>query len=243
MPKTSQQIPTPTGDKQPQKVNVYSRAAIINSQLTPMFPFFDEGSIVPALASFRGGAGKRFGRFQHFNTVDEIVILFGAQGGRAAPGAVRIGPKLHMVGVPFEDPEDPNSLVLLTITQRQSIGKKQSEEVRFLCDECDRRLTVYKYDATPPKRGAQREELGEHTIFKTTEHSYEAARLFNEDEDARICKHCGHTNPPFPEKEWGWSNTVQRDGIVQSSLSSMKMAHEKFGTPAETEKAQGTRDG
>ena len=82
MPKTDRTIPPPSGDKEPLKTNVYQFIQNSVTALAPLFPYYDEGSIVPCVATFRGGPGKNYGRFQHFNTVDEVVILFGAQGGR-----------------------------------------------------------------------------------------------------------------------------------------------------------------
>ena len=64
--------------KHPMKVNVYQFARSSVSALAPMFPYQDEGSIVPCVSSFRGGPGRSYGAFQHFNTVDEIMINFGA---------------------------------------------------------------------------------------------------------------------------------------------------------------------
>ena len=213
--KPSLTIPPPEKGREPMKTNVFRFSQINVSTLSPMFPYIDEGSIVPCVATFRGGPGKKFGRFQHFNTVDEVVIMFGAKGGRGRPGMVRVGPKLHQVGAPFEDPEDPGSLRVTTITQRQSIGKPQREEYRFACEKCDRRLYLEEVDATPPKRGTGPGATGGSVPFTTTIETYEAAKHFNENEEARRCKHCGHQNPPFPIEDWGWDHYVRQAEIVE----------------------------
>ena len=84
-------ISPPPADKEPLKTNVYRFINTSVTALAPLFPYFDEGSIVPCCAAFRGAPGMRFGRFQHFNTVDEVVIVFGASGAQGVPGLVFIG--------------------------------------------------------------------------------------------------------------------------------------------------------
>lgn len=222
-------IPPPSGAKEPLKVNVYRFIQNTPSTLVPLFPYFDEGSIVPCTATFRGAPGKKFGRFQHFNTVDEVVIMFGAQGGRSGVGFVRVGPKLHPVGAPFDDEDDPDSLRVTTITQRQLIGKPHREEIRFLCDGCDRRLHTDKFDSTPPKRDRQTETMGRHAPFPTIIESYKSATRFNENEAARKCPHCGHQNPPFPIESWGWDGYARQAGIVKLAVESMDAAQSRAG--------------
>ncbi len=215
-------IPPPEKGREPMKTNVFRFAQINVSTLAPMFPYLDEGSIVPCVATFRGGPGKRFGKFQHFNTVDEVVIMFGAKGGRGRAGMVRVGPKLHQVGAPFEDPEDEGSLRVTTITQRQAIGEKQREEYRFACEKCGRRLYIEEVDATPPKRGTGPSATGGHMPFLTILETYETTRRFNENEEARHCKHCGHKNPPFPIEDWGWDHYVRQAEIVRLAQESVE---------------------
>ncbi len=224
-------ISPPPADKEPLKTNVYRFIHTSVTALAPLFPYFDEGSIVPCCAAFRGAPGKRFGRFQHFNTVDEVVIVFGASGAQGVPGLVFIGPKLHLVGGMLENPEDPNLFGLAVITQRQSLGQPQREELRFICDQCSRRLFMRKVDATPPKRGKQAESLGPNAPFLTIVETYEGARRFNEDEQARKCVHCGYTNPPFPIESWGWDAYVKQAEIAKLGAESVEQAQRATRTP------------
>jgi hypothetical protein len=217
-------IPAPDPNREPLKTNVFQFALNSATALAPLFPYLDEGSIVPCLATFRGGPGRKFGRFQHFNTVDEVMIMFGTQGGRGRPGFVRVGPKLHLVGAPFEDPEDANCVRLTTITQRQLFGTEHREEYRFICEKCDRRLFLDRVDATPPKRGTQIETQGAHAPFITVVETYEAARKFNDSEEARLCKHCGHMNELFPIEAWGWETHVRQGEIVAMAMDSLEAA-------------------
>ena len=217
-------IPPPPADKEPLKTNVYRFIQTSVTALAPLFPYFDEGSIVPCSATFRGAPGRRFGRFQHFNTVDEVVIMFGNQRSRGRPGMVAIGPKLHLVGGILENEEDPNALAIAVITQRQSIGSAQREEIRFICDQCSRRLFFHKVDATPPKRGTQKQTLGPHASFLTIIETSDAARRFNADEQARKCPHCGYMNPLFPTESWGWDAYAGQSEIANSGAESIAQA-------------------
>ncbi len=83
-------IPPPTGDKEPLKVNVYDFVQFTKTALAPMFPYFDEGSIVPCTATFKGGPKVDYSRFQPFNTVDEILLTFGADGSMRGGGLLRV---------------------------------------------------------------------------------------------------------------------------------------------------------
>ena len=206
-------IPPPSPDRRPLKTNVFEFARNSATTLAPLFPYTDEGSIVPCISVFRGAPGRRYGRFQHFNTVDEVIMMFGMPA-----GLVFVGPKLHPVGAPFPDAEDPDAGAIALITQRQLIGKAQREEYRFLCDECDRRLSVHKFDATPAKRDG-----GEHDQrpFPTIIEGYAAAIRHNESEETLVCSHCGHRNARFPVEAWGWEDYALQSEVAATARASM----------------------
>jgi hypothetical protein len=65
-------IPAPSPNRSSLKVNVFEFARDAATTLAPLFPDFDTGSFVPCLSVFRDGPGRGYGRFQHFNTVDEV---------------------------------------------------------------------------------------------------------------------------------------------------------------------------
>jgi hypothetical protein len=147
--------------------------------------------------------------------VDEVIMMFGS------PSIIFVGPKLHPVGAPFEDPTDPDNTAIALITQRQLFDTPQREEYRFLCDECDRRLSVAPFDATPPRRGESSRDRAFPTI---AEGSAAAARHNANDENLR-CKHCGHVNERFPVEAWGWDQytgqcraaAIARSGLQAAS--------------------------
>lgn len=208
-------IAPPDPGRPPLKANVFEYAQNTSTTLAPLFPYFEEGSIVPCVSVFRGGAGRRYGRFQHFNTVDEVIMMFGSP-----PGMLFVGPKLHPVGAPFENTEDPNNTALALITQRQLVGKPQREEYRFLCDGCDRRLSVWRFDATPPKRGEQPARMAFPTIIE----GRSAAERHNEAEEDLTCRHCGHENEPFPLAEWGWNEYAEQTRVAAVAEASINAA-------------------
>jgi len=221
---TERTIPKPDPEREPLKVNVYRFVQNCTTALAPLFPYVDEGSIVPCAATFRGAPGRRYGRFQHFNTVDEVAVMWGGSGAQSrAAGLIHVGPKLHLVA-PMEHAENPDDTNVIVITQRQSIGKVQREEVRFICDKCDRRLFVEELDATPAKRGTK-PSLGT-APFITIAETYKATQRFNADEAARKCAHCGHQNPPFPIEEWGWGLYVNQSEIAQRGARSIGTARD-----------------
>src|SRR5207237_952168 len=74
-------IPSPRGDKEILKVNIYDRMQSGNTQLLPLFPYFGEGAVVPCGAILRGEPGADWGHFFHWNTVDEVVVVYGGRGG------------------------------------------------------------------------------------------------------------------------------------------------------------------
>lgn len=219
-------IPPPEGDKEPLKRNVYEFVQFTKTQLAPLFPYFDEGSIVPCTATFRGGPDVDYGRFQHFNTVDEVLLTFGARGSQRGGGVLRVGAKLHMVQSPLSDTANPENLALAVITQRQSIGKPQKEEFRFVCEKCDRRLFLASFDATPAKRGSRRKASGARPVFATIPETYKAARAFNADETMRTCKHCGHENKPFPVEAWGWRHYAEQSELSEAARDAMRESQE-----------------
>ena len=208
-------IPKPSPNRPPLKVNLFDYAKNSATTLAPLFPYLDEGSIVPCLTVQRGGQGRRYGRFQHLNTVDEVIMMFGTAG-----GMIFVGPKLHPVSTPFDDPEYPFDATLALITQRQLIGKSQREEYRFLCDGCDRRLSVMAFDATPRKRA---EEKPDDDLFPTLVEGYRAAREHNADEENLRCSHCGHMNERFPFETWGW-DVYAEQGRVAANMRAATIA-------------------
>lgn len=216
-------IPAPSGDREPLKANVYELMRNTSTQLVPMFPYVGRGSILPAGALFRGEPGAHFGRFFHRNSEEEVAICFGAQGSMARAGAMFIQGKMHEVGCPLLDPDDPTSFVISVITQRQPDDGEQRESLTFRCSECNNKLFQFEFEATPPDGvdhhagvfGGRDDDA--YAMFPTMWGSFAAADAFNADKKARTCDKCGHHNDPFPQDRWGWQGWVEHHEVVNAA--------------------------
>ena len=216
-------MPPPAADKEPMKVNVYEFGRNLVSTLTPMFPYVDEGSMVPTCALFYGEPDGDYGYFSHENTVDEVAVIFGSgeTTGRGRGGLARVSARSHGVGNLLTDPDSPDSFSFVTVTQRQSVGVPQHEAVSFSCEECSAEVFRREYDATPPKRGEQRAAMGPIGHLDTLLGSSEAARAYNADEKNRTCGACGHVNKPFPLRRWGWDRYIDQTRVMREAYESL----------------------
>ena len=216
-------MPAPAADKQPLKCNVYEYARNLVSSLTPMFPYVDDGAMVPTIALFYGEPGGDYGYFEHENTVDEVAIVFGsgATTGRGKAGLVRASARSHGVGNLLSDPDSPDSFSLVSVTQRQSTGVAQTEAVAFTCAECSAEVYREEFDSTPPKRGTQRREIGPVGHLHTIYGSAQAALNYNADDKNRTCAKCGNVNAPFPLHRWGWHRYREMTDIVREAHESL----------------------
>ena len=217
----------PDEDKQALKVNIFEFMRGANSALIPFFPYLDEGAIMPCGTLFDGGPGMYYGSFEHYNDVDEVSITFAAEGSRFRPGFVRVGPRRHFVGNPFGEEDGENAFALIAITQRQSVGKPQREQVIFRCAECRTELLNHEFDATPPPRGRQRETRGDQAPFLTLVEGYKTYKAYNESH--RVCPKCGHENPEFPIDFWGVDRYTSQNEKVRRGRKLL----EAFMSPSE----------
>jgi len=205
-------IPPPSDDRPPLKQNAFEFMRGANSTLIPLFPYLDAGSIVPAGTVYYGSSDTHFGQFEHYNDVDEVFIVFAAKGARFRSGTVRVGPRRHFVGSPFMGSDEPDAMAMIVITQRQSVGKPQKEQVIFRCGGCRKELLNYEFDATPPSRGRQSERDGEQAPFQTLVEGVRAYESYNE---KLACPHCGHVNPRFPIELWGNDRYAAQTRLVR----------------------------
>ncbi|HEV8714300.1 MAG TPA: hypothetical protein VGX03_15920 [Candidatus Binatia bacterium] len=214
--------PIPAGSatsrrKHPLKVNVFERLQSHVSQLTPLFPYLDDGAIVPATALFVGREGFRPGRFSHFNTVEEVALVLAAAGGYVEGASLRVTNRTHAVTAPLVDPADPEAFVVTVITQRNNAEPSQPEAIMFMCPKCNKLMARYDYDAKLDGR-----TLGPVPEFSTVYHSFRVAEAFNADPGARTCKHCGHVEPPFPVEEWGWGHYTRHTEVVNRARQQLE---------------------
>lgn len=219
-------IPRPDRNRPPLKANVFKFAAGISCSLQPMFPYESAGNLVPCVAVFQGVDGGSFGQFFHWNSVEEIAVVYGSNKGMLATGSVFATQQIHGVNSFLKDPTDPEAFILITITQRQNETGDQSEAILFRCQKCSHELINFKYNATPrdieghdpTQWGGTHEDAV--AMFPTLWGTLYATDQYNESEESRTCSECGHVNTEFPEHLWGWRRWVTQ----QRSVNEAKLA-------------------
>ncbi len=197
-------IAPPDGSREPLRMNIFDSMMAANTQLAPLFPYFGEDAIVPAGAILRGEQGATYGQFFHTNTCDEVIIAFGAEGSLTDTGFVFVGANTHGVNSFLKNEEDPNSFLVVVITQHQRVGEEQNEAVTIRCVKCKEIVAQLSFDSTPPPANHHADPAGERA-FPTLIYSAQAAEQYNASEASRTCKKCGTLNPRFPLERWGWT--------------------------------------
>jgi len=220
---SNHRIAPPDGWREPMRVNIFDAMIGANSQLLPLFPYLGEGAMVPAGALMRGGPGVSYGQFFHTNSVDEVAVVFGTGGAMNAAGFVAVGPNTHLVNSNLPSEEDPQYFAVVSITQRQEIGKEQSEMVTIRCqnEKCKAIVTQVRFDATPPRANRYTDPAGD-GLFLSLIYAAEAAEQHNASEAARTCKRCGTVNPPFPLDRWGWAEYARRGRTVAEARAALE---------------------
>lgn len=213
-------IPEPSPAKEVRRVNIFDFAGGMNAQLSPLFPYLDPGAIVPCGGVFKGmpGMSGGVGNFQHFNSVTEIALCFGANGAHMRPGMARVGANQHAVGSMLVDPGDPANFCVLTVTQRQSETGPQNEAFLLFCEKCNTEIYRYDYDVTPHELDAA--DTSPAPIFPTIVEGMNGVRAYNADDELRRCKACGHENARFPGEHWGREYAMQKEaaGLASGSI-------------------------
>jgi hypothetical protein len=224
----TRRIPPPDPDREPLKVNVYERMAKAAAQLMPLFPYESAGAIVPCGAVLVGGPDMEYGHFFHWNSVNEVVINYGANSSMLATGQIYVTQQLHGVNSFLRNEKDPDAFAVLTITQHQSTSGNQAEALIARCKKCKAELVRHSYDATPhglPGYDAKRYGAEDDAVrqFATLFASDEFVALRNSDE-GRTCAECGHVNDEFPAEQWGWAREVWQTRAVSSAHRNMREA-------------------
>ena len=177
---------------------------------------------MPCAAVIQGVDGGHWGHFYHYNTVEEVVLVWGSNNAMVPTGQVRASQRLHGVNSFLKDPADPDAFVLLTITQHQSEAADQAEAIIFRCQKCSHELVHFDYDATPhdveghdPSRWGGRPD-DRVPMFASLWGSAAAADEYN-NEAVRTCPECGHLNPEFPTDLWGWKRWIAQRRSVNAA--------------------------
>ncbi len=227
-------IPAPDGRKAPLRTNAYRHARVETTMLSPLFPYFDAGSLVPCITVRHPGKRESWGMgyFIHHNTVQEVLLCVGAKGSNyLRPGFVAVGPYTHPVGEKPGQPMTPDQVAINVVTQRQSNGA-QSEAVTFLCEKCEAEIFKREYSAhdfPDTLEGAAPAAL---VGLPTISQSAVAAVDYNDTEASRTCKSCGHVNRAFPLANWGWEEYRRRTHAAILARRTMMDAVSQPAKPA-----------
>jgi hypothetical protein len=220
------------------KVNVFRHMRISNTALCPLFPYLDEGCFAPAVAVYSGAPGRAVGMFKHLNTVDEVMVVFGAHGSRLKPGNTVADVREHLVNITLSDFNDPENYFLAVVIQRQAERREdQHEVVTFICEQCRKPLSEYAFSSQPPATDGVNRLIDEAEYSRGFESPLAAARAaeqFNSDEQRRRCEHCGHVSAPFPYREWGWGKYAEQCRTVDSALRAFPALKEPQLNDAQT---------
>lgn len=228
LPQGRHRIPGPTGVREPLKTNVFERMTDSSCQLLKLFPYEDAGALVPCGAIFAGEPDDGdWGHFFHWNTAEEVTVVYGANGAMLQTGQIFANQKLHGVNSFLRDPKDPDSFAIMTITQHQSDGDDQREAMIYRCQKCHDELLRFEYDATPqglegfdPAQwdGSPDDEV---PMFPTLWGSAESAARMA-DPEIHTCRKCGHVNDVFPAAKWGWQRWVTQSRTANRSKAAMR---------------------
>jgi len=225
------QIAPPAEDRPPLKVNVYDFARTATASLSPMFPYFAPGCIVPCTALQDPGGRGPMGYFVHHNTVQEVNVSFGARDSYQTPGSVQVGPNTHGVGQKPGQAGNTGSMInIAVITQRQAVGEPQKESIIFMCEKCNAEVLRRDYDAHDFPDALQGKIEPWITGLPTISQSAAASESFNQ--SSRTCKSCGHVNAPFPTDYWGWAEYRRRTTVIAAARTIMAAASQAAAVPA-----------
>ena len=210
-------IPKPSPDRPPLRTSVFEFMQYSNTSLAPLFPsYIERGAIVPCATLFMGGKDAEYGHFFHDNTEEEVGLVIADHGAVKGTGTIMVAPQLHGVNCFLKDPKDPESFLLIVITQRQSERDVQSERVFFRCG-CNQVLYEHSYDATPADTFVPDVDK----VFISMPQSAAAAEAFNADIALRTCSRCGKVHERFPVGAWGWSQHTSQYRAVSRARATL----------------------
>jgi hypothetical protein len=190
---------------------------LMTSQSAPLFPVLGRGAMVPAVGLTHGTARPFGGRFHHRNSVDEVILVLGANAGPVRAGTLRVLDRAHTVRNGLPDPRDPEQHVMTLIVQRQSTAAPQEETFSLQCEACDAVLLEQTVAVEPPATAPL-------PGFDTLLLAAASVERFNGDAAARTCRACGAVAEPFDVEGVGWARYAAR-------LRTANAVAQALGTP------------
>jgi len=205
--------------KAPCKANVFETMMTHQGmqQQKELFPYFDAGDLVPALAfSYSLPNMPRF-HFFHYNDQQELVLTLAAEGGSLTTGQLYVQSSTHGVTMFLKKaaaPEMENYQVSI-ITIRMKDSGPQNEAMMFRCSSCNE--IVFRFDRD---------------VYRGPEHKYYRElpniRLYADAVDAfnsadRVCPACGEQQDKFPQDIAGWRRYAQH--VTLANRAREQIAH------------------
>jgi len=184
--------------KAPVKKNLFEEVihATGTLELVPVFPYLDNGAIVPCLSVSLGGKSTQRFQFFHDNVVPEVALCLAEQHGALKVGQIMVLPNLHGVNNFLKDVQDQSAYLVVLITIRVNDQDDQREGFLIRCEQCNE-LLYQRYQNI--KDGPARSYYPE---FYALAFYADAVEEFNASD--RTCAKCGHVQPPFPVDQMGW---------------------------------------
>jgi len=184
--------------KVPLKRNLFEEVihATGTLELVPVFPYLDNGAIVPCLSVSMGGTNAQRFQFFHDNVVPEVLLCLAEQQGALKAGQMMVLPNLHGVNNFLKDLQDESAYLVVLITVRMNHQDEQREGFLIRCEQCNE-LLYQRYQNI--KHGAERPYYPE---FYALAFYADVVDEFNASD--RVCPKCGHVQPPFPAEQMGW---------------------------------------
>ena len=190
-------------NKRPIKKNLFEEVihATGDLELVPVFPYLDDGAIVPCLSIAMGGEHVKKFQFFHANDVPEVMICLSEQNSALRAGTLMSFPDLHGVNNFLKDVADDDAYMIVLIAIRMRAGE-QVEGFELRCDECNE--PIYRLDRDI-KQGPERPYYPE---FHALRLYADAVDEFNASD--RKCSKCGHVQEPFPQDQLGWKRYARQ---------------------------------
>lgn len=217
-------VPTaPAPNKHVLKVDLFEetihRLGLLD--LRPVFPYFDDGDLVPCLSVCIGDPNVKQFQFFHANTVSESLLCLAADD-MMKPGQLMTLAQTHGVNTFLKDAHDPNSFNIMVITIRMNKERIQDEGLLLRCSKCNAIVFERHVDV---KEGPVRAHYPEfHGQAKYTAICEE----FNSSEQNRTCPECGHLQDRFPIEQIGWGMYAKNVVAANEGRNVMESYAAKF---------------
>ena len=207
--------PLVTG-KKPIKKNLFEEVihATGTLELVPVFPYLDDGAIVPCLSVSIGGPNAKKFQFFHDNVVPEVLLCIAGEKSALHAGQMMVLPNMHGVNNFLKDLANEDAYMVVLITIRMNAQADQNEGFLIRCEKCNE--LVYQLE-TNIKNGPQRPYYPE---FYALGFYADAIEEFNASD--RTCPKCNHVQELFPAEQVGWRRYAQQVAVANRARAAIE---------------------